>query len=124
MVQEEESNEFRVGKSKLAGAFAALAAFAFGTVPALASGPGVVKFDESCYSAAEGSTVQVVVERSQGEDGAASVRVLSSGGSALAGSDYTAVDVMLHWAAGDGSNRVVSVPILDDASRRGARPST
>lgn len=81
-------------KLRLAGVFSALALAA---VPALADGPGVIKLDQSGYSGAEGSTVQVIVERSQGEDGAASVRVISSGGSALAGSDYAAVDVTLNW---------------------------
>ena len=93
-------------KLRLAGVFSALALAA---VPALADGPGVVKIDQSGYSATEGSTVQVVVERSQGEDGAASVRVLSSDGSALAGSDYAAVDITLNWAAGDGSDRLFVV---------------
>ena len=98
-----------------------LAALALAAVPAIASGPGTLKFDQSGYSGAEGATVHVVVERSQGEDGAASVRVLSSGGSALAGSDYAAVDVTLNWAAGDGSNKTVSIPILDDAATEGSR---
>jgi ribosomal protein L35AE/L33A len=79
-----------------------------------------LKFDHSSYGAVEGATVQVIVERSQGEDGAASVRVLSSGGSALAGSDYTAVDVTLNWAAGDGTNRIVSIPIVDDTTAEGS----
>ena len=83
--------------------------------PATASGPGEFKFGESSYSAAEGGTVQVRVERSHGEDGAASVRVQSTGGSATAGADYDAVDVLLEWASGDGSDRFVAIALTDDA---------
>jgi len=84
--------------------------------PTLASGPGVVKFDEASYFASEGNTVQVMVERSQGEDGPASVRVLSNGGSATPGADFSAVDVVLTWAANDGSDRFVAIPLSDDAA--------
>ena len=96
--------------------FSALALIA---APVVASGPGVFKFDQSGYSTSEGATVQVIVERSQGEDGAASVRVVSSGGTATAGDDYNAVDTTLNWAAGDGSDRIVSVQILDDTAAEG-----
>ncbi len=88
--------------------------------PALAAGPGVLKFDQLTYGGAEGGTVQVLVERSQGEDGAASVRVLSAGGDATAGADYAAVDVTLNWAAGDSTDRIVNVQLLDDSSPEGA----
>ena len=75
-----------------------------------------MKFGEASYSMSEGSTVQVRVERSQGDDGAASVRVVSNGGSATPGADYTAVDVVLNWANGDGTDRFVPVALTDDAS--------
>jgi ribosomal protein L35AE/L33A len=105
---------------KFRGLSGLLTLLALATAPALASGPGVVKLDPSSSSASEGATVQVVVERSQGEDGAASVRVTSSGGSATSGADYVPVDVTLHWASGDGGDRVVAVQILDDATAEGA----
>jgi len=93
-----------------------LGVLALAAMPVLGAGHGVTKFGELSYSRTEGTIVQVVVERSQGEDGAASVRVISSGGSATAGSDYAAVDMTLSWANGDGSSRIVSVPLTDDAS--------
>ncbi|HUP92312.1 MAG TPA: Calx-beta domain-containing protein [Solimonas sp.] len=62
----------------------------------------------------EHGTLAVAVRRVGGADGPASVRVRSSDATAHAGSDYTATDVTLQWAAGDTANKVVQIPILND----------
>ncbi|MCB1009650.1 MAG: hypothetical protein KDB94_12260, partial [Acidobacteria bacterium] len=91
-----------------------LAALALLAAPALAAGPGVLKIDQAAYFGTEGTTVTILIERSQGEDGPASVRLVSNGGTATPGADYAAVDVLLQWAAGDGGDRFVQIPLVDD----------
>ena len=71
-------------------------------------------------SAGEGAgsaTVQVV--RSGGSDGAVSVHVTTADGSATAGADYTAVDAVVTFAAGQSGTKAVMVPVLDDGILEG-----
>lgn len=89
--------------------------------PALAAGPGELKFDQSSTEVLESAGVAVVVvERSRGEDGAVSVDYATSDGTAADGSDYTGVSGTLSWEHDDGSNRVVQVPIIDDPDAEGS----
>jgi hypothetical protein len=92
-----------------------------GALPALAGGPGVLKFDETSFEVSEeaGSAV-IVVERSNGEDGAVSVQYTASAGTATAGQDFTAVSGTLSWGAGDESNKTFTVPVLNDGQAEGA----
>lgn len=92
-----------------------------GTLPALAGGPGVLKFDETSFEVSEdaGSAV-IVVERSNGEDGAVSVQYAATAGTATAGQDFTAVSGTLSWSAGDESNKTFTVPVLNDGQAEGA----
>ena len=64
----------------------------------------------------EAGVALVVVERSQGEDGAISVAYSSADVSATAGADYTAVSGTISWANGDGGNKTITVPIFNDAT--------
>jgi hypothetical protein len=98
---------------------ASLAAWA--AVPAAAAGPGVIKFDEATFEAAEsaGSAV-ITVERSNGEDGAVSVHYATSDGTAVAGQDYTAASGTLSWADGDVSPKTFTIPLTDDSLAEGA----
>lgn len=88
---------------------------------AFADGPGVLKFDEESFEVAEeAGVVTIRVERSQGEDGAVSVQYATSNGTATAGQDYTPASGTLSWAAGDGSDRTFTVPILNDSAAEGS----
>lgn len=92
---------------------------------AFADGPGEIKFDERSFEVIEEAGVAVVtVERSRGEDGAVSIDYATTDGSATEGADYTGVSGTLSWAAGDGSDRTFSVPILDDAEAEGVETVT
>ena len=94
--------------------------FAFAAaVPALAR-PGELKFDEDSFEVFEETGVAVVtVERSRGEDGLVTVQYATADGSAIAGSDYTAVSGTLEWGPGDGGDRTFEIPILDDGDAEG-----
>ena len=63
-------------------------------------------------------SVSISVERSfdcgRTPQGAASVTVQSSDGSALSGSDYSLVNQILTWAAGETGVRTINIPIFDD----------
>ena len=58
------------------------------------------------------ATADVIVHRTGGSQGDASVEFHSFDGDALAGRDYTAVSGRLEWPDGDASDRLISVPIL------------
>jgi hypothetical protein len=89
-------------------------------VPAAADA-GTIKFDEESFEVNEEAGVASIrIERSQGEDGSASIRFSTGGGTATAGQDYTAVSQTLSWGSGDGSDRTVLIPILNDSAAEGA----
>jgi hypothetical protein len=76
---------------------------------------GKLQFASSTGSVQEdGGSIGLTVNRVNGSDGAVSVNVVTSNGTASAGSDYTATSVTLNWAAGDSAPKTVPVPILDD----------
>lgn len=56
----------------------------------------------------------VTVSRVQGSEGSLNAVIETSNLLAQSGSDYTATSVPLTWADGDTSDKLVSVPILDD----------
>jgi hypothetical protein len=75
----------------------------------------VIKFDESTFLGLESAGVAVIaIERSHGEDGAVSIQYSTADGSADAGSDYQSTTGTLHWASGDGSTRIVTIPLYPD----------
>lgn len=77
--------------------------------------PGALRFTIKRYETIEfGPTVQAVVRRVSGSDGAVSVRVTSEDASALASADYLAIDTVLNWADGDSSDRMIPLTLLDD----------
>lgn len=89
--------------------------------PALADGAGTLKFDEASFEVFEEAGVaSITIERSQGEDGSVSVQVATGGGTATAGQDYTAVSQTLTWGSGDGSDKTVLIPILNDSEAEGS----
>lgn len=86
---------------------------------------GRLQFASGNYSATEGAGVvqaSITIERGLGNAGAVSVTVSTiPGGSAVAGSDYTATTVVLDWAAGDSTPKVAQIPILPDSMAEGPR---
>ena len=58
-------------------------------------------------------TVTLTVQRVGSTLGAVAVAFATTNGTAIAGTDYTAVGSTLNWAAGDGTTRTISVPIIN-----------
>jgi hypothetical protein len=82
---------------------------------------GTLKFDEESFEVSEEAGVaSITIERSQGEDGAVSVQVATGGGTATAGQDYTPVSQTLSWGAGDDSDKIIQIPILNDSTAEGS----
>jgi hypothetical protein len=79
--------------------------------------PGTVQFNPATYSANEnGGSVTLTLTRTLGADGAISVSVASGGGSATAGTDYTALAQTVNWADGDSAAKTLSLTMLDDTT--------
>ena len=84
-----------------------------------------VAFDAASISVDETSgAVLVKVRRLNDVRAPASARVRTVAGSATPGADYTSVETVLSWAAGDGETKSFSVPILDDAVYENAESFT
>ena len=82
-----------------------------------AAAAGTVQFAPNGYSLAEeaGNAV-LTVTRTAPLTYASSVQYTTQPVAATAGSDYTTTTGTLTWAAGDGSSRTITVPILNDAN--------
>ncbi len=79
--------------------------------------PGFLVFAAASNAVAEDAgSVVLVVERTGGNVGAASVEFFTSNGIARAGVDYVATNGTLTWADGDEASRTVSVTILNDVA--------
>lgn len=77
--------------------------------------PGTIQFAESSFDAVEGRLIlNILVPRSGGSSGGASVDYATADGTALAGSDYTASNGTLTWPDGVSGNQTISIPITDD----------
>ncbi len=78
--------------------------------------PGTVSFSSSAVSADEDQgSVDLVLRRTGGSDGAISVTVNTQNGSASSGSDYQSINnQVVTWADGDDSNRSVRVNLVND----------
>ena len=66
-----------------------------------------------------GNSALLTVFRSGDSSSAASVNYATSPGSATAGSDFTSASGTLDWAAGDTSNKTVSISITNDSADEG-----
>jgi len=85
-------------------------------------GPGTLQLDAAGYSVGEyGGSVTVHVSRTAGSTGAVSVKFSTSGGTAVAGVDYTDSTQTLNWASGDSSSKTITIPILVDPSGTGTK---
>jgi len=77
---------------------------------------GTVQFALAADTVAEeAGTINLLVNRTGGSDGAASVDYATTPGTATAASDYTTTNGTLNWANGDVAPKTITVPILDDA---------
>jgi hypothetical protein len=76
--------------------------------------PGVVQHASAASSAFRNAgTALLSVTRTGGSTGPASVDYASADGTALAGTDYTAVAGTLDWADGDTTAKTIAVPLLN-----------
>jgi len=83
--------------------------------PAAAPQRGSLQFTELEYSVSESAnTLTIGVVRENGTDGAVSVALSASGGSATA-DDHGAIDATISFANGEGGSKTVSIAIVDDA---------
>jgi Calx-beta domain/Carboxypeptidase regulatory-like domain len=78
------------------------------------SGPGTVQFRTSTFSANEGTSAIISVDRVGGSDGPVSVNFATSNGTATS-ADYTSVSGTLNWSAGDFEPKTFAVPLTDDS---------
>nr|WP_244329378.1 Calx-beta domain-containing protein [Tolypothrix sp. PCC 7910] len=78
--------------------------------------PGVIQFSNASYSINENGTpvTAVTLTRTGGSDGAVSVTVNLSNGTATAGSDYNSSPITVNFADGETS-KTVTIPIIDDS---------
>jgi hypothetical protein len=78
--------------------------------------PGTLQFIITSYDATEGTDgiVNIIVNRSGGNDGFVSVDYATADGNAVAGSDYTAANGTLTWPDGLSGNLTISVAITDE----------
>lgn len=81
---------------------------------------GKLGFTAASAEAAEtAGTLSVAVARTGGSGGAVSVKYATADGSAVAGSDYSAVSGTLSWADGETGSKTIAVPLLDDTAVEG-----
>ena len=82
----------------------------------LSQSPGRIGFVGATASASENAgSARVTIRRNNGFMGAVSIQFATSDGTATAGADYTAINGMLNWAAGDFGDRTITVPLVNDA---------
>lgn len=75
---------------------------------------GGVHMSGALYTVSESAgSVALTVERTGGDTGIVSVTYSTENNAAVAGKDYTAVSGTLTWASGDGSNKTITVPIIN-----------
>ena len=89
-------------------------------VGVLLSNPsGALQFGSASVTAAEGNaTLTVALTRTGSTDGQVSAIVSLAGGTATQGTDFTlAAPQTVTWADGDGANKVIALPIIQDLIR-------
>lgn len=79
-------------------------------------GPGRLELSPTYTVSEAAGTLSVTVERTGGSDGAASVKIATSPGSAKPGKDFTTKNGTLSWANGDPAPKTFSVPLKNDSA--------
>lgn len=78
--------------------------------------PGTLALSSDAYTVLESDgTAVITITRQDGSDGAISVRLTTSDGTATAGEDYTAVDTVVEWEDGDDEDKTVEITISNDS---------
>lgn len=83
-----------------------------------AQSPGVVQLSTNSYSGGEAAsqrTITITATRTEGSSGTVNLPYTVTAGSATAGSDYTASNGTLSWAAGETANKTFTITVVDDA---------
>lgn len=81
----------------------------------LSAQAGVLEFTSTTFSGVEAtSPMTITVKRTGVVTAAATVVVKSADITASAGADYTALTTTLAWAAGDATDKTISLTLLDD----------
>jgi hypothetical protein len=75
---------------------------------------GTLQFLETSFGASEGTVVNILVTRTGGSSGVASVDYATSGGTAVAGVDYPVTNGTLTYADGVSGQQTISIPMTDD----------
>ncbi|MBK8092937.1 MAG: hypothetical protein IPK32_13365 [Verrucomicrobiaceae bacterium] len=87
--------------------------------------PGTLRMVSATRSTAENAgSVDLSVSRFTGLTGAVGISYSVTAGSAVEGTDYTAVSGTLNWADAEGGLKTITVPILQDTAQDGARTFT
>lgn len=84
-----------------------------------------VQFNPATLSASEAAGAAVLtVSRSGSTAGTVSVNYATANGTALTGSDYLASSGTLTWNDGDGADKTISVPVINDSLTEAAETFT
>ncbi len=75
--------------------------------------PGTIAFAAQSGAIDEGQTRSIVVQRTNGSDGAVTINYQASAGSADA-TDFSAASGQLSWADGDSSDRIIDITAVND----------
>jgi len=98
-----------------------------GTSNLVVLGPanGTLLFRSSEASASESvGTLNLLVDRINGSEGAVSIAYTTANGTAMAGSDYTAASGTLTWVANDAQPKNIAIPITPDTAVEGEETFT
>ena len=76
--------------------------------------PGTIQLGSTTYDITEGAVINIMVTRSGGSSGVASVDYATVDGTAAAGADYPATNGTLTFADGVSGNQTISITITDD----------
>jgi hypothetical protein len=83
----------------------------------LDSSNGRLGFAGLAATAAENAAqLEIRVRRTAGRAGPVSVQYATAGATATEGADYTAATGILNWGPGDLADKVIAIPIADDAA--------
>jgi hypothetical protein len=103
------------GESRITGSSVDIGAYEY--IP----NPGHIEFSSSGYTTNEGSAVvTITVKRKVGATGAITVVYSTSDGTAIDGSDYTAVSGTIAFGDADMEDKTFTVAILDDGTEENA----
>jgi choice-of-anchor B domain-containing protein len=85
---------------------------------------GRVGFATLAANGSEAASIDVRVQRVGGRAGAVTVQYATAPGTATEGTDYSASNGSLSWAAGDVADKVVAIPVTNDTVVEGAETLT